>query len=52
MMAGYFMFYSFARIHQTLKLTPAVAAEVTSKFLRMSDVVMVLEDWEVGRKAA
>jgi hypothetical protein len=31
-MAGYFVFYNFARIHQTLKVMPAVAAGVTSKF--------------------
>lgn len=52
MMAGYFMFYNFADIHQTLKVTPAVAAGVTSKFWKNSDVVKVLEDWEAGRKAA
>ena len=31
MMAIYFMHYNFVRIHQTLKIRPAMAAGVTSK---------------------
>ena len=46
MMAIYFMHYNFVRIHQTLKITPAMAAKVTSKLWEMSDMVSVLEDWE------
>ena len=46
MMAIYFMHYNFARIHQTLKITPAMAAGVTPKLWEMSDMVKVLEDWE------
>ena len=34
------------RIHQTLKITPAMAAKVTPKLWEMSDMVKVLEDWE------
>ena len=30
MMVIYFMHYNFVRIHQTLKMTPAMAAGVTS----------------------
>jgi hypothetical protein len=37
MMAIYFMHYNFVRIHQTLKVTPAMAAEVTPKLWEMSD---------------
>ncbi len=48
MMAIYFMHYNFVRIHQTLKITPAMAAGVTSKLWEMSDMVKVLEDWEVA----
>jgi IS1 family transposase len=47
MMAIYFMHYNFVRIHQTLKVTPAMAAGVTSKLWEMDDMVKVLEDWEV-----
>jgi hypothetical protein len=52
MMAIYFMHYNFVRIHQTLKITPAMAAGVTSKLWETSDMVAVLEDWESawGRK--
>jgi hypothetical protein len=46
MMAIYFMHYNFVRIHQTLKITPAMAAGVTSKLWETSDMVRVLEDWE------
>jgi len=46
MMAIYFMHYNFVRIHQTLKITPAMAAGVTPKLWEMSDMVKVLEDRE------
>jgi hypothetical protein len=36
----YFTHYNFVRIHQTLKITPAMAAGVTTKLL--SDMVKVL----------
>jgi len=52
MMAIYFMHYNFVRIHQTLKITPAMAAGVTSKLWEMADMVKVLEDWEVLKIAA
>jgi IS1 family transposase len=48
MMAIYFMHYNFVRIHQTLKVTPAMAAGVTSKLWEMSDMVTVLEEWEAS----
>jgi IS1 family transposase len=46
MMAIYFMHYNFVRIHKTLKITPAMAASVSTKLWEMSDMVKVLEDWE------
>jgi IS1 family transposase len=51
MMSVYFMHYNFVRIHQTLKVTPAMAANVTPKLWEMSDMVQVLEDWEAGNGA-
>src|ERR1700736_771601 len=45
MMAIYFMHYNFVRIHQTLKVTPAMAAGVTKRLWEMADIVMVLEAW-------
>ena len=52
MMAIYFMHYNFVRIHQTLRVTPAMAAGVTPKLWEMSDLVKVLEDWEASRDAS
>jgi len=49
MMSIYFMPYNFVRIRQTLKVTPAMAAGVTSKLWEMSDMVAVLEEWEAAR---
>ena len=49
MMAIYFMHYNLVRIHQTLKVTPAMAAGVTDKLWEMSDMVKVLEAWEQSR---
>jgi len=52
MMAIYFMHYNFVRIHQTLKVTPAMAVGVTAKLWEMADMVKVLEDWEMLQAAA
>jgi len=46
MMAIYFMHYNFVRLHQTLMITPAMAAIVTPKLWEMTDMVKVLEEWE------
>jgi len=51
MMAIYFMHYNFVRIHQTLRITPAMAAGVTPKLWEMSDMVKVLEEWENDQRA-
>jgi hypothetical protein len=48
--AIYFMHYNFVRIHQTLRVTPAMAAGVTDRLWEMSDMVKVLEDWEAAPK--
>lgn len=48
MIAIYFMHYNFVRIHQTLEVTPLLAAGVTSKLWEMSDMMKVLEDWEAA----
>jgi hypothetical protein len=43
MMAIYFMHYNFVRIHQTLRVTPAMAAGVTDRRWEMADLVAVVE---------
>jgi len=51
MMAIYFMHYNFVRIHQTLKVTPAMAAGVTKRLWEMGDIVGVLEAWETNNES-
>jgi IS1 family transposase len=46
MMAIYFMHYNFVRLHQTLRMTPAMAAGVTNGLWEVADMVTVLEAWE------
>jgi hypothetical protein len=40
------MYYNFVRIHQTLKVSPATAAGVTTRLWEMSDIVAMLEERE------
>lgn len=43
-------YYNFVRIHQTLKVTPAMAAGVTEKLWEMDDLVAMLEQWELANQ--
>jgi IS1 family transposase len=45
-MALHFLYYNFVRVHQTLRVTPAMAAGVTERLWEMTDVVDMLEAWE------
>jgi IS1 family transposase len=45
-MALHFLYYNFVRIHNTLKMTPAMAAGVTDRLWEVGDMVNVLEAWE------
>jgi len=47
--AIHFMHYNFVRIHQTLRVTPAMAAGVTQTLWSLTDMVRVIEDWEAAR---
>jgi hypothetical protein len=40
------MHYNFVRIHQSLRVTPAMAAGVTDKLWSVADMVKVIEDRE------
>ena len=42
--AIHFMYYNFVRIHQTTRLTPAMAAGVTDKLWEIADMVGVIEE--------
>lgn len=41
----YFMYYNFVRIHQTLRVTPAMAAGVTDRLWDINDVIRLLEEY-------
>lgn len=41
--AIHFMFYNFARIHQTLRVTPAMAAGITGKLWELTDIVDMID---------
>lgn len=44
------MYYNFVRLHQTLKVSPAMAAGVTDRLWEMVDVIDVLDAFEAKRK--
>jgi len=41
-----------SRIHQTLRVTPAMAAGVTKRLWEMTDLVEMVEAWEESGKLA
>ena len=41
--ALYFMHYNFCKIHQTLRVTPAMAAGVTTKLWELEDLVRLVD---------
>ena len=43
------MHYNFVRIHQSLRVTPAMAAGVTTKLWSLTDMVRVIEEREDRR---
>jgi hypothetical protein len=40
--ALHFIYYNFCRVHQTLRVTPAMAAGVTTKLWEIGDIVALL----------
>jgi hypothetical protein len=40
----HFMYYNFVRIHQTLRITPAMAAGVTDRVFEITDIVRLMEE--------
>jgi hypothetical protein len=44
-----FLYYNFVRVHQTLKVTSAIATGVTRRLWEMKDVVNMIEAWEASR---
>ena len=50
--ALHFTYYNFVRIHQTLRMTPAMAAGVADKLWEISDIVALIEAKEAQRPTA
>jgi IS1 family transposase len=44
--ALYFMYYNFARIHKTLRCSPAMAAGVDTRLWEIKDIVEIIEAYE------
>ena len=44
--AIHFMHYNFVRIHQSLRVTPAMASGVSKTLWSLTDMVRVIEEWE------
>ena len=42
-LALHFMYYNFARKHQTLKMSPAMAAGITTKLWSIADIVALID---------
>jgi hypothetical protein len=42
-LALYFMYYNFCRIHQTLRVTPAMEAEITDHVWDLDELIALLE---------
>jgi hypothetical protein len=46
------MFYNFVRIHQTLRITPAIAADVTHRVGDITDTVRLMDEARSGQQSA
>jgi hypothetical protein len=52
MVALYAVWYSFVRIHKTLRVTPAMQASVTDRLFSFDDLVGIVDDWERANNPA
>ena len=43
MLAVYFMYYNFARVHQTLRVTPAMEAGIVNHVWSIEEIVQLIE---------
>ena len=50
-MALHFFYYNLVRVHQTIKVSPAMAAGITSRLWEIGDIVNVLVAFENRRTA-
>jgi IS1 family transposase len=47
----HFMYYNFVRTHQTLRMTPAMAAGVVDSPMEVADIIRIMEEFEVENEA-
>ena len=45
----YFMHYNFVRIHQTLRVSPAMAAKASATLWSLEDVVRMVDEYQAGK---
>lgn len=45
------MHYNFVRLHRSLRVTPAMAANVTDRLWEIADIAKLVEDAEAAPKA-
>ncbi len=48
--ALHFMYYNFVKVHQTLKVTPAMEAGLTDRLWDIEDIVKLVDDAEPAPK--
>ena len=48
----HFMYYNFVRIHQTLKVTPAMQAGVTDRLWSIEDIMKLVDEYREERAKA
>jgi len=51
-LAIYFMHYNFVRIHQTLRVSPAMAAGISDTLWSLEDIVKMVDQWEASQHPA
>jgi hypothetical protein len=51
-LALYFMYYNFARIHKTIKMSPAMAAGIMNTLWSMADIANLTEEWQLAQRRA
>ena len=50
--ALHFVYYNFARQHKTIRVTPAIAAGITKRFMSLEDVVGLVPDDEPNKRGS
>ena len=45
------MAYNFAKIHGSLRISPAMAAGVSDTLWSVTDIVRIVDEWEIETKA-